>query len=275
MNLLAAFVLLTILAWVGMPQLINNQYTVKSDTKTVKSEVLVGYVEPNSPAQKAGLVDTDQLVAVIPAHGSKVEITTANILPNITKRFAGQTVGVEFMHNNNIETKQVTFLSQAVVKASQKTNNPKGYLGISPTQYILQRSTWSAPVTAIGLLGQVTALTFKGLGNAVMGLLQGNTSKASAQVAGPVGIFEILKTGSLLGYQFVLMIVAIISLSLAIMNVLPIPALDGGRLFVTLISRAFHKKLSENTEAAIYGASFAFLILLVILITIVDVHRLP
>jgi regulator of sigma E protease len=88
-----------------------------------------------------------------------------------------------------------------------------------------------------------------------------------------VGIFELLKTGSLLGYEFVLMLVAIISLSLAIMNVLPIPALDGGRLFVTLITRARGKALSETAEAVIYGTGFAFLILLVILITIVDVNR--
>src|ERR1700722_6693644 len=70
MNLLAAFVLLTILAWVGMPQLVNNQYTVKSDTKVVKNEDLIGYIEPGSPAQKAGLATSDQLLAIIPAHGA-------------------------------------------------------------------------------------------------------------------------------------------------------------------------------------------------------------
>jgi regulator of sigma E protease len=273
MNLLAAFVLLTALAWIGLPQLVNNQFTVKSDTKTVKSEVLVGYVESNSPAQKAGLSDTDQLMAIIPTVGKPITITTADLLPNTTKRFAGQTVKVEYMHDKQVETKQVTLLSQAVVAASQKTNNPKGYLGISPTQSTLRRSTWSAPVTAVGLLGQITALTFKGLATAIVGLVQGNTAKATAQVTGPVGIFELLKTGSLLGYQFVLMLVAIISLSLAIMNVLPIPALDGGRLFVTLITRARGKALSETAEAVIYGTGFAFLILLVILITIVDVNR--
>jgi len=74
-----------------------------------------------------------------------------------------------------------------------------------------------------------------------MGLVHGNTSQASSQVAGPVGIFEILKNGSLLGYQFILMVVAVISLSLAIMNTLPIPALDGGKLFVTLIAHSLRK----------------------------------
>jgi regulator of sigma E protease len=273
MNLLAAFALLTILALIGMPQLVNNQYTVKSNTKLIKNELLVGYVESNSPAQKIGLTAGDQLVEIIPAHGARVMLRTADTLPSITKQFAGQTVGLEFVHNKHTETKQVTFLSKAMVTASLKTANPKGYLGISPTQYSLGRSTWSAPVTAVGVMAQVTGLTFKGIGTALSALFQGNTSKASSQVSGPVGIFELLKTGSLLGYQFILMIIAIISLSLAIMNVLPIPALDGGKVFVTLISRALGKQLSERAEALIYGSGFAILFLLLILITIVDVHR--
>lgn len=273
MNLVAAFVLLTALAWVGMPQLVNNQFSVKSDTKIIRNEDLIGYVEPGSPAQKAGLVASDELVALIPAHGAAVALNSAANLPSITKRFAGQTVSLKYVHSKHVETKQITLRSEQVVAASAKTNNPKGALGVSPTQYTLSRATWSAPVTAGGLMAQITALTFKGLGNALAGLAQGNTAKASAQVSGPVGIFEILKTGSLLGYQFVLMIIAVISLSLAIMNVLPIPVLDGGKLFLTLIARVTHKTLSEGAEAAIYGISFAVLIVFIILITIVDVHR--
>lgn len=273
MNVIAAFALLTVLCLVGMPQLVNNQFTVKSDTKIIKDEVLIGQIQQNSPAQKAGLIDSDQLLEIIPKVGNPVEITSADLLPNTTKQFAGQTVSIKYMQNKQLFTKQVTLLSNSVVNASLKTKDQKGYLGISPTQYVLQRSTWSAPITAAGLMGQITALTFKGLATAITGLIQGNTAKATAQVAGPVGIFELLKNGSLLGYQFVLMIVAVISLSLAIMNVLPIPALDGGRLFVTLISRAMHKTLTETAETLIYGAGFAFLIILVILITIVDVHR--
>jgi regulator of sigma E protease len=55
-------------------------------------------------------------------------------------------------------------------------------------------------------------------------------------VSGPLGIFFVLKAGSSLGLLFVLFIIAIISLTLAIMNILPIPALDGGRLWLTLAS---------------------------------------
>lgn len=273
MNFLAAFVLLMAIAWVGMPQLVNNQYTVKSDTHVIENKVFAGYIIPGSPAASIGLKSNDQILSISPLNGKPENISSNSILPTITKSLAGQTITLKYVRNSQAFTKSVHLLTAKVVAASQKTSNPKGYLGITPSQYTLQRSTWSAPIVAGGLMGQFIALTFHGLATAVMGLVHGNTTQASSQVAGPVGIFEILKTGSLLGYQFILMIVAVISLSLAIMNVLPIPALDGGKLFVTLIAHSMRKKLSENVEALIYGTGFALLMVLVVLITIVDVKR--
>ena len=88
-----------------------------------------------------------------------------------------------------------------------------------------------------------------------------------------MGVFVILKDSSLLGYQFILMIIAVISLTLAIMNVLPIPALDGGRLFVTWLFRAMHRPLTKATEQRIHATGFMLLMLLFVLITIVDVRR--
>jgi regulator of sigma E protease len=273
MNLLTAFVLLTILAWLGLPQLINNQYAVKSDVHTMENETLVASVENNSPAASAGLQRADVLISITSNNGKTTKITSANGLPAITKSFAGQRVQLKFTHNKQLETRSVVLRTNAVVIASDKTTNPEGYLGISPSQYSLQRFTWSAPVVAFGLIVQFTALTFHGLWTAISSLFTGNTTKAASQVTGPVGIFEILKSGTLLGYQFILMIIAVISLSLAIMNVLPIPALDGGKLFVTLISRAINKQISEKAENIIYGTGFAILFALIIVITIVDVKR--
>jgi regulator of sigma E protease len=103
--------------------------------------------------------------------------------------------------------------------------------------------------------------------------LTGQAAQASEQVAGPVGVFVILKQGTELGFQFVLMLIAIISLTLAIMNSLPIPALDGGRLFVTLLFRALRKPLTPATEDRIHGTGFALLLMLILLITVVDVRR--
>ena len=273
MNLLIAFILLTALAWLGIPQLVDNQFSIKSDTHIGKNEVLIGYIEPGSPAARSGLRSSDQLKAIGLPGAKLTNISNAANLPGITKQFAGQQVELVYVRNSQTAEAKITLLSSQIVAASAKSANPKGYLGVSPTQYTLQRYTWSAPIVAGGLIGQFTALTLHGLGSAITGLIHGNTAQAEAQVSGPVGIFEILKNGTLLGYQFVLMIIAIISLSLAIMNILPIPALDGGKLFVTLISRLVHKPLTEKVENWVYGTGFALLILMVVLITIVDVRR--
>jgi regulator of sigma E protease len=306
MNLLTAVGLLTILALVGMPKLIPNQFSVQKnvpvsqdkslggpthkvpvDQKLVSSRVLITDVEPGSPAARGGLQPNDEITDISLPGYSPVAVSNADTLPGITKNFAGKTVDVYYVRGNQERQARVTLLTAKAVAASRKTNDPKGYLGIFPTQLTIQRSTWSAPVVAVGLSAQVTALTFQGLGHALGGLgsliaggITGNTTarqhgqtSATQQVAGPVGIFMILKNGSLLGYQFMLFIIAIISLTLAIMNILPIPALDGGRLWIMLASRRLKRPLSAKREEAINAAGFALLIALMILVTIVDVHR--
>lgn len=295
MNLVTALALFTALAWLGMPQLVPNQFTIKSDTHIVKQQVLASYVVSGSAAEKAGLQPRDQLVSIGGSCSSgrsctpvaKRTLLTGEDLRRATKDYQGKTVVVTYKRGGETRTTTANLLSNAAVEASRKTDNPQGHLGIDPAEYTVQRSTWSAPVVAVGLSAQLTTLTMQGLGHALQGLggivagaVTGNTTArthaqttASEQVSGPVGIYAVLKAGSMLGVQYMLMIIAVISLTLAIMNVLPIPALDGGRLFVMLISRITRKPITPKVEEAIYGAGFVVLIGLIVLITIVDVKR--
>jgi regulator of sigma E protease len=102
---------------------------------------------------------------------------------------------------------------------------------------------------------------------------QSGQTEASSQVSGPVGIFVVLKALSGVDYRFMLLVIAIISLTLAIMNILPIPALDGGRLWITLATRAMKKPLSPQREELINASGFAFLLALIVVITFVDIKR--
>lgn len=273
MNLIVAFLLFTFLALVGMPKLIDNQFTVASDTKISDNRVIVGRVSDDSPAQKAGLQQRDQIIS-IESEGKKYPVSAAEQLPSITAELEGKTVNLNINRGGEAKQVEVTLLGQKEVEASLKTTETKGYLGVSPAEYTIRRSTWSAPIVAAGIIKQFTTETLKGIGNALFNLVKGNGGEASKQVSGPVGIFVILKDGSLLGYRFVLMIIAIISLTLAIMNILPIPALDGGRLFVTILyHKILRRPLSQQTEERIHGTGFVILMLLFILITVVDVRR--
>lgn len=287
MNLLVALLIFTFLALIGMPKLVDNQFTVKSDTRLVDSKVLVGYIDKGSPAYKAGLRSQDELTDIGLPGRSPVGVSSAQDLPSVTKQFAGDTVNIYYVRDGQHKQTQATLLDTKTVVASKQTGNPKGYLGISPAEFTIQRSTWSAPIVAVGFTAQLTGLTLQGLGHALAGLgstiagaVTGNNqarhngqTAASEQVGGPVAIFFVMKDSSSMGIQFMLFIIAIISLTLAIMNILPFPALDGGRLWLTLAAHGVKKPLSARTEEIINATGFVALIGLIILITTVDVKR--
>lgn len=282
MNLIVAVTMFTIVAWVGMPQLVENQFNVKNDSKLTKSDVIASYVDEGSPAQKAGLESGDIIISV----GSQ-EVNNSQELSSATSANAGQTVDVVYEENGQARTAAATLLTEQEVTDSKNTDEPKGYLGVVSSEYKLVRSTWSAPIVAVGVTTQFTGLTLKGIGSSLLSLAkaaanaitgQGSEAKqkaaeASENVAGPVGLYAVLTQGTVLGYQFTLFVIAVISLSLAILNILPIPALDGGRICVTLIFRALKKPLTPKTEELVHGAGFSLLMLLFIAITVVDVKR--
>jgi regulator of sigma E protease len=291
MNLATALVMLTALSWVGSPVLVCNQFTVESDTHYLAAganAVTVESVEAGSPASRAGLQKGDEIVAAGPSSAGLEKVTPECSLGDITKENAGGPLTIQYKRDGQTRIARTTLLSEREVAASQNTKDPKGYLGVvSSTGLRFARSTWSAPVVAIGQTAQFTQLTFQGLGKALAGLgsliaggVTGNSEarsngqkEASSQVSGPLGIFFVLKEGSGLGLRFVLFIIAIISLTLAIMNILPIPALDGGRLWLTLIAHAINKPLTKEREELINGIGFLVLMALIVLITIVDVKR--
>jgi regulator of sigma E protease len=166
------------------------------------------------------------------------------------------------------------------LKGEHDSDREKGSYGAARTRTKVQIMLAGVFMNLITALALFTVLAWLGMPRLVPNQFtvasdthENAQTTASSQVSGPVGIFVVLKGGSMLGYQFMLMIIAVISLTLAIMNVLPIPALDGGRLFVMIISRLFKKQISQKAEEAIYGTGFAVLMLLIVVITVVDVKR--
>jgi regulator of sigma E protease len=293
MNLITAFVLFTLLALVGMPHIVDNQFTVASDTTYQRKATFkntVSEVEAGSPAAKAGIGRGD-VINSIASEGDVHTLSAQQSLSDLTKQYAGKTVSIRYTHDGKQYEKQVTLRSDAEVATAAKQGKNVGRLGVGsdPTQdgLTIARSTWSAPVVAGGVMGQFTVLTFQGLGKALVGLfgtiaggLTGNTSarqtaqtQASNQVSGPVGIYFVLKYGAELGIKFILMVIALISLTLAIMNILPIPALDGGRLWITLFAHAIKRPLSARREELINASGFVFLMTLIALVTFVDIKR--
>lgn len=282
MNWLVAFIVLTVLAWTGMPQFIPHQFYLGQDAKVEESlhSIVVEQVMPDSPAEKAGFEANDEIIQI----GDSSDIASPADITNFGKEHAGQEV--KYVIKRGDEEKELTV---------QLNDIDADYvLGVSMASYGQQliRSTWSAPIVGAGLTVQLTGETFRGLGDLVWNLISGvarqfspdstvreegkvDIGAAGDSVSGPVGIIGVIFPAfAQSGPTNLAFLAALISISLACMNILPIPALDGGRWLLIAIYKLRRKELSKETEEKIVSRAFMILILLIVLITVLDIFKL-
>lgn len=281
-NWLAAVVLFTLLALVGLPKLtkvLPNQFTVAGDTTVINKPVQVDQVVSGLPADLAGLRTGDTIIRF---NGQKID--SSDDLATAIKQNAGKSA--TFIYSRNNIEHQVT----TDVRAENKDG--KGYIGAGLSQQQVLRSTWSAPIVGVMTTAQLTLATLQGLGDTLVKAVTGffgqfsfnqqtrsdaskNLGEAGRNVAGPIGIFGIIFPAAEKGGPVqVLLLTAILSLTLAVINVLPIPGLDGGRWFLTAIFKVLKKPLTEETESKINGIGMLVLVGLIVLVTIADVGKL-
>jgi regulator of sigma E protease len=274
-NWLTAVVLLTILAVTGLPKIIPDQFTVPGDTTMVSTPVQLGSVENNYPAATAGLEGGDIIKSI-----DSVEVTSTQQFIDITKKNRGETVPIVYEREGEEVTVDVTL-----------RDADSAVFGATLGQRDFIKATWSAPIVGVVTTAQFTVVTFQGLGNLIANFFGGlvgqlSTSEqvreaasakldeAGASVAGPVGILGLIfPSASEAGLTQVVFLAAIISLTLAVMNALPIPSLDGGRWFVTAAFRLFKKPLTKEREESIHGTGFMVMMVLFIVITVADVFK--
>ncbi len=275
-NWLVAILLLTVLAWTsGVPKIVPDQFSVPSDTTLTTTPVQIGSLVEGYPAEKAGLQSGDKITSFA---GESIQSTQELI--EVSKSHRGETVGVVYERDGQEKTADV-----ALRDASSSV------FGATLAQQESIKATWSAPLVGTVTTAQFTWVTLQGLGDLVYNFFGGligqlNPSEegrakateqldtAGASVAGPLGILAVIfPAASEAGLQQVVFLAAIISLTLAVMNTLPIPALDGGRWFVTALFRVLKKPLTKDREERIHGTGFMALMLLVIVITVADVLK--
>jgi regulator of sigma E protease len=125
-----------------------------------------------------------------------------------------------------------------------------------------------------GLLGafQICWLTVKSFGSLVKNLFV--HAKLLEGVVGPVGIFSVAHQTSRFGMAYLVELLGVISLNLAVANLIPFPALDGGRLLLILVEKVKGSPVSKRVEALANNVGFAFLIILMVLVTVRDIIHL-
>lgn len=279
-NWLTAAVLLSVVAAVGIPKMIDNQFMISEDTIVNTQPVTVGAVVKGLPADAAGLKVDDQIFKLA---GS--DINEAAELTKTAEQMKGKTVEVVYKRGDQNKTVDIA------LRAENK--DQKGYIGLAAVQRTTYRSTWSAPVVGLALTGQYTWHTLTSLGetlaNFVVGLVQkvsfsgqvreagdAKLAEVGANVGGPVAILGMIFPAARDdGLVSLLLVTALVSLALAVMNALPIPALDGGRWFVTMLYRVvLRKPLTKEKEEKIHGTGMIVLLGLFLLVTVSDVFKL-
>lgn len=276
-NWLTAVVLLMALLWTsGLPKIIPDQFTIASDTSTVSTPVQLGSLVDNYPAAKAGLETGDKIISFA---GEPIESSQEFI--EVSKANRGETVPVVFERDGEEKSAEVSL-----------RDADSAVFGATLGQQDSIKATWSAPLVAVVTTAQFTWVTLQGLGDLLFNFVAGlvgqlsftsegreqateQLNTAGASVAGPVGILGVIfPAASEAGFAQIVFLAAIISLTLAVMNALPIPALDGGRWFVTAIYKALKKPLTKEKEERIHGTGFMVLMVLIVVITVADVVKL-
>lgn len=198
---------------------------------------------------------------------------SADLTRYVTSR-AGQSVTLEI--KRGATTLRVAVVPRVLSQADiAQGKGPVGFAWEADTVMVAAEA--SNPVDAlsrgIGLTAQYAAAIPGGLGQTVLGLI--GLAPNSGDARGPIGIAQI--TGEVLQQPLAsqLWFVAVLSVNLAVLNVLPFPPLDGGRVAVVLLEAVRRRRLPAEREAFIYLTGFLILITLVILISIQDIARLP
>ncbi|MEE0888264.1 MAG: M50 family metallopeptidase [Candidatus Saccharimonadaceae bacterium] len=300
MNWLVAILIFTILAWTGMPEFLDNQFTIGADTRTDSTPVRIASVAEDSPAARAGLKAGDYILTVEGA-----EVRHASDVMGINESHAGEIVS--YVIQRDIKTgcclddcPECTCVEDCKMEPAElsfdihlNATGSEYLLGITmETSQALSYSTWSAPIVGVGLTAQITGETFKGVGIMLWNLISGVGSQFSPDeavrengqdaissvgdsVSGPVGIIGVLFPAfTAAGPSNLAFLAALISVSLACMNVLPIPALDGGRWLLIAIYKLRKKKLTKETEEKIVSRAFMVLLALIFIVTILDIIRI-
>ncbi len=281
MNWLIAIIIFTVLSVFGMPKALDNQFYIKEDVRLTGGQTIVSAVGEGLPAEKAEIKSGDEILSI----GGE-EINTINQISEYSKENAGKTIELEISRDGKTEVKKIDVRTD--------NSDGKGYIGLS-SERLGEKiySTWSAPIVGVGTTVQFTDATFQGLGDLVANLFNGlakqiSTSSetrsegsaelnaAGAGVSGPIGIIGVIfPQAAQSGLVTVLFLAAIISLTLACMNTLPIPALDGGRWFLTFIFRKILKKpLTKEKEENVNAIGFLALMVLSLVVIILDIIKI-
>lgn len=212
------------------------------------------------PAEAAGLMKGDVVVSI-----NSIAPKTPKELIDFTNEMKGETVQLSYLRDGNTQT----------VSLVPRENPPvgEGPMGVAISDLEEHKYLWTqAPGKALIMNLERARDMFIGIGVTLWKLAQ--LKSPGADVAGPIGIAQVTGQAVKFGFKAVLEFMSILSLNLAVLNVLPIPALDGGRFLFVFLEKIMGRKVAPAFERTAHQYGMVVLLLLVLLVSINDILRL-
>ena len=265
MNLFLAVVMLSIVNGIGVPTVIENGMQAMPTGRQAKNiQIQIIEIINGSPAKEAGLKAGDT-INELKVNGQTLQVSEVDDVQKFVARYAGEKITLIIKRGN--ETLEKTLVPRISPPLDE------GPLGIALAKVgIVKYSFFTAIWRGLKTTAELT-ITFIGLFYQLLKTLIIH-GKLMGEVAGPVGIASIAFQMTKLGISYVLQFIAILSVNLAIINIIPFPALDGGRLLFLAIEKFKGSPVSEKVERLINSLGFALLIVLLALVTFRDVTKL-
>ena len=256
MNFLFAWLLISLGFVIGMPSSATSSLPVEN-AQTVVTSVL-----PGSPAKTAGLKAGDTILFV--SRGEQIISMNAEAKADFIASSDRKVLLSVKRGEELLEIPIIPEFSQSLQKPVIGVSMDEiGIAKLSPIKAI-----WRGLQTSL----QLTILTAEALFNLVVQAVQGGASLEG--LTGPVGLVGIVGDASILGFAYLLSLTALISINLTLINLLPFPALDGGRLLVVLVEAISRRSIPAKITGALNAVGFALLIFLMVLVTVQDIANI-
>jgi len=257
MNVFLAWFILSIGFAVGMSPIVSSPDSIPG--KRLSTEIFLADVTKDSPADKAGIKAEDIVVSAT----SEGIFTPFDSLDQFDQ------------YNTNHKNKIVTYVLKrddaTISKEVTLSNDSDSQLGVAMIEKVEMRVLWyKAPYVALRETARIIKLTFEFLGSFFSGIF--THGKIADEAGGPVAIYTYTGLALKAGIMVLLQFVALLSINLALINILPFPALDGGRLVFIILEKISGKRvIKEKVENIIHTVGFGLLILLMLAITYKDI----
>lgn len=260
MNIIIAIITFTIVGMLGS-QVVIDDSNINSD-KYSNVAVRIATVSKDSPAEKSDLKFGDEIQSI-----AGVKIANQDEVTNIIKDNIGKSVDIVVKRGDKTLTKTL----------EPRENPPEGQgaIGISTQLTGIQKLSFfeSLKLSFIRIY-IIISTTLYILGQMIMSLFTQAPLPAEADVTGPVGLVQVVGDIRVLGFSYILTFIGLFSTSLAFFNILPIPALDGGRIFFVIIEWIKGSPVSQALENKFHIIGYSVLMLLFVLVTIKDIINL-